>query len=49
MTEYLAEEEARARAAKDNYDKHNKLLLNLQSGIATLLDKLKDVRLKPVS
>lgn len=47
MVEYLQEVETRHNNIVDDYQQHNKLLLNVQSGTATLLEKLKDVRLKP--
>ncbi|KAL4218736.1 hypothetical protein ACF0H5_021324 [Mactra antiquata] len=47
MAEYVHAEEMRRNNAVDTYQRNNKLLINLQSGITTLLEKLKEVRLKP--
>ena len=41
------EENARTMAV-DLEESNDKLLINIQTGIATLFEKLKDVRLKPV-
>ena len=49
MAEYMREEEEIRDTVVEEYQRNEKLLLNLQSGIATLFEKLKDVRLKPVS
>ena len=49
MAEFMREEEEKRNKAIDQYQSNEKLLFNLQSGIATLFEKLKDVVLKPVS
>jgi len=49
MADYVSSEEKRQKAVIENYEANNRLLINLQSGITTLLEKLKDVKLKPVS
>lgn len=49
MANYLEDLEKRHTDIIESYRRHNKLFMNLQSGIATLLEKLKEVRLKPVS
>ena len=48
MEEYVKKEEADCREAVCTMRANEKLLLDLQSGIATLYEKLKDVKLKPV-
>ncbi|KAK3087858.1 hypothetical protein FSP39_011599 [Pinctada imbricata] len=47
MEEYVKEEETNCREALANMRANEKLLLDLQSGITTLFEKLKDVKLKP--
>ncbi|XP_052789281.1 outer dynein arm-docking complex subunit 3-like [Mya arenaria] len=47
MAGYLKYEENRRNTAVENYQRNNKLHINLQSGTTTLLEKLKEVRLKP--
>ena len=49
MANYVQDVEKQRNKAVESYQAHNKLLMNLQSGTATILEKLKEVRLKPVS
>ena len=48
MAEYMQAEEDARNTAVELEESNEKLLVNIQNGIATLLEKLKDVRLKPV-
>jgi hypothetical protein len=48
MANYVQEQEKKRNMTVEAYQRDNKLLMNLQSGTATILEKLKDVRLKPV-
>lgn len=47
MAEYMQAEENARNTAVDLEESNEKLLINIQTGIATLFEKLKDVRLKP--
>ncbi|XP_048245535.1 outer dynein arm-docking complex subunit 3-like [Haliotis rufescens] len=47
MEDYACSEEKRRVMSLDMLDKKDKLLLDLQKGIATLFDKLKEIKLKP--
>ena len=49
MAEFMRQEELKRNTDVDQFQNNEKLLLNLQSGIATLFEKLKEVILKPVS
>ena len=49
MAAYMRGEERARNLAVDQQESNDKLLINIQTGIATLFEKLKDVRLKPVS
>lgn len=47
MANYVQEQEKKRDMVVEAYQRDNKLLMDLQSGTATILEKLKDVRLKP--
>ncbi|XP_067661818.1 outer dynein arm-docking complex subunit 3-like [Haliotis asinina] len=47
MEDYASKEEKRRVKSLETLDKKDKLLLDLQKGIATLFDKLKEIKLKP--
>ncbi|KAL5011823.1 hypothetical protein ScPMuIL_010374 [Solemya velum] len=47
MQEYARNEEKRSDRSVETMQRKERLLLDLQSGIATLFEKLKDVKLKP--
>jgi len=49
MAEYLQQQQTIHDQALHDYARDNKLLLKLQSGVAMMLEKLKDIRLKLVS
>lgn len=49
MHEFVAKDERKCAEAVKDMQENEKLLIDLQFGIATLYDKLKDVKLKPVS
>lgn len=49
MHEFVAKDEKKCAEAVKEMQENEKLLIDLQFGIATLYDKLKDVKLKPVS
>lgn len=49
MHEFVAKDEMKCAEAVKEMKENEKLLIDLQFGIATLYDKLKDVKLKPVS
>lgn len=49
MHEFVAKDERECTEAVKDMQENEKLLIDLQFGIATLYDKLKDVKLKPVS
>lgn len=49
MHEFVAKDERKCAEAVKEMQENEKLLIDLQFGIATLYDKLKDVKLKPVS
>ena len=48
VEEFLKEEEDRRNVSLEQMTINEALLLDLTCGIATLFDKLKDVKLKPV-
>lgn len=49
MHGFVAKDERKCAEAVKDMQENEKLLIDLQFGIATLYDKLKDVKLKPVS
>lgn len=49
MQEFVAKDDKENVEALKELQTNEKLLVDLQFGIATLYDKLKDVKLKPVS
>lgn len=48
MQDYVHKEEAARELCQSQLSTNEKLLLDLQSGIATLYEKLSEIRLKPV-
>lgn len=48
MQDYVYKEEETRDACQAELETNEKLLLDLQSGIATLYEKLSEIRLKPV-